>query len=416
MIRHALCALLFLFLLIQPNGAIAQEQPLLRSSIPLPKQLPQPFYVKVAILRGESSLTLSTPFPYTVSTMPSFLVVGRGNSMQGLTVKPASGGIEVGGKLYAGSHIRISTDQGYFAVNKREYRDHLHIVRDQAGKLLVINEVDIENYIKGVLPWEANPEWPMEALKAHAVVSRTYGLFRALDKQDDLYFLEASVLSQVYRGKSAEKPSTSEAVDATRGEILTFRNEIFPAFFHSCCGGHTTRADLVWRIKPNAVLSGVVCPYCIGTKHYHWESAVSLSEVESKIRERGYTISPISNIQFDSYDASGRAKFAIITHAKGTLRLLANDFRLFVGPELIRSTKAKLSVQGGEIRLQGFGWGHGAGFCQWGAKNLSDFGKPYREIVAFYYPGSSLKRIYKSERLLSLAEKGIDKLSELLDL
>lgn len=122
------------------------------------------------------------------------------------------------------------------------------------------------------------------------------------------------------------------------------------------------------------------------------------------------------NIEFKDYDDSGRAKFAVITHTKGTLKLLANDFRVFVGPEVIRSTKAKLSVHAGMVDVEGYGWGHGVGLCQWGAKNMSDFGKSYTEITTFYYPGSSMKRMYKSENIISMAEKGIDKLSELLDL
>ncbi len=410
-------ALAVFLIVLQFGATIPQETPLLRSSILFPVTIPEPFYVKVAILRDQNSFSLSTPFPYTISKMPSFLMIGRGNSMPDVLVKPAAGGIEVGSRFYAGSHIRISTDHGYFKINKnREYRDHLHIVRDQSGKLMVINEIDIENYIKGVLPWEANPEWSQEVLKAHAVISRTYALFRSLDKQKDLYFLESDVMSQVYKGKSTEKVNTSMAVDATRGEVLTFKGNIFPAFFHSCCGGHTTRAENVWRIERNQVLEGTPCPYCVGTKHYHWQNSVSLKEIESKIAARGYTMSPISNIEFRDYDDSGRAKFAVIDHEKGVLKLMANDFRVFVGPEVIRSTKAKLSLQGGEIRIEGFGWGHGVGFCQWGAKNMSDFGKTYKEITEFYYPGSSYKKMYKSEGLVSMAEKGIDKLSELLDL
>lgn len=410
--------LIIFLILLQFGATIPQEIQLLRSSIPFPSTISEPFYVKVAILRDQNSFSISTAFPYTISKMPSFLMLGRGNSMPDTVIKSVAGGIEVGSKFYASSQIRIATDQGYFKINRnREYHDHLLIAKDQNGKLTVINEVDIEKYIKGVLPWEANPEWSQEVLKAHAVISRTYALFRSLDKQKDLYFLEADVMSQVYKGKSAEKFSTSMAVDNTRGEILTFKGEIFPAFFHSCCGGHTTRAENVWRIEPNRVLEGTPCPYCVGTKHYHWQASILLKDIEAKISARGYTMSPISNIEFTNYDDSGRAKFAVITHQKGTLKLLANDFRVFVGPELIRSTKAKLAVQQyASIRIEGFGWGHGVGFCQWGAKNMSDFGKSYKEIMEFYYPGSSAKRMHKSEGLASMAEKGIDKLSELLDL
>ncbi len=259
--------LTFFCLLLVQLAAAPEQPPLLRSSIPFPDQLSQPFYVKVAILHDQDHFTVSSPFPYTVSSMPSFLMVGRGNVMPDSVIKSVPGGIEIGPKFYSGSHIRLATDQGYFKINKREYRDHLQIIRDGNGKLLVINEVNIENYIKGVLPWEVSPEWSIEALKAQAVVSRTYALFRALDKSNEIYFLEADVLSQVYKGKSLEKARTNEAVDLTRGEVLISGNQIFPAFFHACCGGQTAPADFVWRIQSNGALKGTACPYCIGTKH-----------------------------------------------------------------------------------------------------------------------------------------------------
>ncbi len=381
----------------------ADQLPLLRSSLPLPELGKSGPVIRVAILRDADQITLSSSFPCSIFSGSS-LVLAKNVPVAGVTASASANGIRVGQTVYPHTHLKVEPQGGTIQINQREYRGSAHLVKNPQNQLLVVNEISLEDYLKGVLPSEVSDKWSPEALKAQAVASRTYALFKFLDRPHEFVVLEASVASQVYSGKTAEKPSTTEAVEATRGEVLVFGNQIFPAYFHACCGGQTAKANDVFRIIPSPVLNGTVCPYCAGTKHYQWKADISFADVESKLRSKGYTMGQISDIIFDQHDSSGRARRVTIHHDKGTLELSAVDFRWLVGPDLIRSNKMEAKVSGKTIRFAGFGWGHGVGLCQWGTKVLSDRGKTYAEILSFYYPASAIKKAYGSRSILKWIE------------
>ena len=383
----------------------------LPSSLPIPAQVENNPRVAILILENQNRFPISIPFPYKVlSTEGSFSEPALSSSDVTLTNQ----GIAIGNQFFTTPQITIATGDRYFELGKRSYRGNLSIIQNSKGALNAVNEVQIEDYLKGVLAWEVNSQWPEESLKAQAVASRTFALFKFLEHAKEKHMLTSGVLSQVYAGKNAEKIFTNRAVDLTEGEILTFGGNIFPAFFHSACGGHTTEAERAWRIQPNFVLRGVVCPYCRKSKHYEWQVSVPLEKIQSQLASQKFTISPIQNITFTDYDASGRAQKVSVRHQKGELKLDANDFRLFIDPDLIRSTKASVKVSGKQAHFSGLGWGHGVGMCQWGAKTQAEAGKTYQQILAFYYPGSEVVKLYgtnKSESQVKSAGNQSDDLS-----
>jgi len=116
-------------------------------------------------------------------------------------------------------------------------------IYNEGGKLSFINVVDIEEYVKGVLPKEMPFYWPLEALKAQAVVARTYVLYKMKENKDKTYDVRDPTLSQVYGGKSSQRFKTDLAVWMTKKKVLNFKGELFPAYYHSCCGGQTESGD-----------------------------------------------------------------------------------------------------------------------------------------------------------------------------
>lgn len=397
-IRRLLPVAVFSILLIKGSGlaGLAEDRvpaKLLPSSLNVPPALSENPYVKVLIRREAERFMLTVPFSHSLRvgkrTVPK-------DALMSSEVSCLHDGIQIGSQRFVESVVRLETADQYVDVDKRSYRGNLIIMKTPAGKMNVINEVRLEDYLKGVLPGEVSDKWPIETLKAQAVASRTFALFKIVERADRDFMMTSDVLSQMYVGKSSEKTSTNQAVDLTKGEVLLYQARLFPAFFHAACAGQTTRADFVWRIEPNPVLNGAVCLYCRGSKHENWKSEVSFEKIESQIASRGYTISPIKTITFTDYDPSGRARQVIIEHKKGRLEFNANDFRLFVGPDLIRSTRAFVEVYRRKARFTGKGWGHGVGMCQWGAKAQAESGFAYRKILAHYYPGSAIKRIYSS--------------------
>jgi len=351
--------------------------------------------LRVAIIDDKSSVNLSLKGKYKISALNSGKTVLEGPYLI-KTVTAANSGIKIGNTSTGARGIRIKTARdGDVYVDSKRFRGDIDIVQKDNGKLLVINNISVEDYLYGVLYHEVSHRWPAECLKAQAIVSRTFALYQARQNKKQPYDLRCDIYSQVYGGKASEKWSTTKAVDSTRGKVLTYKGDIFPAYFHATCGGHTEDASNLWNIDL-APLKGVECGFCGRSKHYKWTNRIPLARVEAKLKDAGYKMSRIVSARVLSKNASGRAdKIEINDNSGVTVIITAKDFRQMLGPNDVRSTKFDASVQGAELVLDGFGWGHGVGMCQWGAFGMSEKGKKCEEILKFYYPGAEITTIDK---------------------
>jgi len=290
------------------------------------------------------------------------------------------------------------TENNFIYVNKKPYRDIIYI-RKINNKLSVINEVGIENYIYGILKMETNPEWPLEVLKAQAVVSRTYAVKRIGRHQEEGFDFCSEVHCQVYRGVNGEDKRTNYAVDLTKGEVLTYKNQLADTVYHACCGGRTENPENVWSTYQQSpeYLKGVICKYCKSSKHYRWEKIINEELLIQKLNNSGYKIDKLLSIKIYSKSKTGRAKEIAIKYIynnnRHTLVLLANRFRLIVDPWQIKSTNfVSIIKQDKKYIFSGKGWGHGVGMCQEGAKVMADKGYDYRQILEYYYPGTEIQK------------------------
>jgi stage II sporulation protein D len=208
------------------------------------------------------------------------------------------------------------------------------------------------------------------------------------------YALEATVASQVYGGETSENDVTSRAVDETRGEIMLFNGELFPAYFHADCGGHTTRPETVWDTYPNPVMSGVTDPYCIHSKHHEWQQSIPADDIQQALEKGDVKIGSIFSIEGAKMDVSGRVTEFIVHGTKGDVTIHGNEFRLAVGPQYLRSTKLrKLRKTGAAFYFEGYGWGHGVGLCQWGAKAMAENNFTYKQILRFYFQNAVIYKL-----------------------
>ena len=136
--------------------------------------------------------------------------------------------------------IEIHSDQSAdLHVNRKPFRGYISIHREENEKLLVVNHLNVESYLYGVLFHEVGSWWPMAALRAQAVASRTYALYKKEERRGKLFDMYPDQSSQMYGGANSERARSKRAVDETRGEALTFDGEIFPTFYHATCGGLT---------------------------------------------------------------------------------------------------------------------------------------------------------------------------------
>ncbi|WP_447977683.1 SpoIID/LytB domain-containing protein [Candidatus Nitrospira bockiana] len=265
----------------------------------------------------------------------------------------------------------------------------LILIRRPAG-LLVVNELDVEEYVKGVVPAEMNAAWHPEALKVQAVAARTYALYQRMMNGGREYDLVAGTQDQVYRGRQGVDERVQQAVEATRGLILTHDNAPILAAFSSTAAGPTEDAFYVWS-KDLPYLKGVDCPFDMNSPYYQWRVELPVHELERSFRKQGIPIGTIVSLTPYLYSPAGRVDKIRILHSQGELILRGQDFRKAVGYSLVPSTQFEVEALGRHLVLSGRGSGHGVGLCQWGAKELAEQGYGFETILRYYFPGTDLR-------------------------
>ena len=351
--------------------------------------------MRVAIIDDKEKISLSLKGRYKIYAIDTDRVIMEGPYLDARLL-PTKEGIKVGDKdikLY-GIKIKVLHDANIY-IDGRRFRGEVGIIRKEDGRIMVINRIDLEEYLYGVLYHEVSHRWPMEALKAQAIAARTFALNQAAQNKLQPYDLRCDIYSQVYGGRSSEKWSTTRAVDLTRDKVLTYNGKIFSAYYHATCAGRTEDAVNLWNVDL-APLKGVQCDFCKESPHYKWRKEIPLERLEEKLRTSGYKTGKVISVNILSKNRSGRAeKIEIKDDAGVSVILTAKDFRQMMGPNEVRSTRFDASIRWGRIILDGFGWGHGVGMCQWGAFGMSRRGKTAEEILKYYYPGAEITIIDK---------------------
>ncbi|MBU9889527.1 MAG: SpoIID/LytB domain-containing protein, partial [Candidatus Omnitrophica bacterium] len=268
-------------------GVVFAAAPLKDLSLPWPQNLQDYRKIRILVSKNKAAVQVSCKDSYEVWDDRGRLVF-KGADLPGATVKPAASGLQWWKQSVETRFFLLRTQGAGIRVGQvGVFRDTVFVYKNSAGKLDIINELKIDDYLKGVVPFEGNPKWSMESLKAQAIVSRTFALTRMMERHGQEYDVMSGVFSQVYAGKKIEDERTNEAVEVTRGQVLTYNKKLFPAYFHSTCGGATTAADLVWPVKPHPALRGVECRFCQKAPHYKWESKVQPSEIKAKLAQHG---------------------------------------------------------------------------------------------------------------------------------
>jgi len=348
------------------------------------------YAVRVAVIRNASEVSLKIKGHYTIYALPLLEQLGERTEFLKVDVKPTNSGILIGLEPFNVYGVRIKTNgEANTYINDRRFRGDIDIIRTEETKLLVINHIGIEDYLSGVLYHEVSHLWPTEALKAQAIASRTFAVYKTIESIGKDYDLTNDVYSQVYGGRTSERRRTNRAVKETAGKILIYRNKVLPAYFHATCGGHTEDASLLWDVDIPP-LKGKPCNYCGQSPHFKWTANIPLADIEKRLNDNSYKIKDIQDIKISSRDISGRVDSVNVISSIGTENIPANKFRLAIGPNLLRSANFEVVIRGRAALFNGRGWGHGVGMCQWGAYYMSRKGFSCDEILRFYYPGATI--------------------------
>jgi stage II sporulation protein D len=296
-----------------------------------------------------------------------------------------NGSIEIDGRRAAAFRL---TSERPIRFNGRDYSAVVDLIRSGEG-LAVVNDVPFEEYLVGVLRAESSEKWPLEALRAQAIAARTYAAYHRLLSAAKPYHIVASTAHQQYYGRVPAASPIWGAVRETAGQVLKWEGDVFPAFYHTESGGYTEDPRTVFAARNMPGLKPVRCEFSAGSPHFYWSLDVRLAELSETLRRHDVSVGSVMSIDVTERTPSLRAATVTVHGARGSARLLGNDFRRMIGYDRFKSTLFAVAIDGDWARFSGRGYGHGVGMCQWGAKGMAEAGYTARQILEFYYPGTT---------------------------
>lgn len=322
----------------------------------------------------------------------------------------------------SGVAVRLQAANGALAtVEGKAYRGEIELVA-RNDTLFVINQVALEDYLRGVVPAEigAVPEDAKAAIAAQAVAARTYTIKKVRQYPTLPFDLYASVQDQVYEGASSENPLATIAVRETEGLVLADGSGLVDTYYSSTCGGRRSDIRVVWPERPaSPALSGgsdgsTGKEWCRESPHFTWTETWSGQRLAELVRRygagegtiQGKPISgPLTEVVVDRHAASGKIRSIEYRWLGGKLRVVGDRNRWVLrraDSSILRSVDFDLKLEraGGQLTraiAHGRGNGHGVGLCQWGALGQAKAGKSFREILASYYAGSEVRPLQRED-------------------
>lgn len=264
------------------------------------------------------------------------------------------------------------------ALESRSYDDDL-ILDAKTDFINIINRVDFDKYIAGVLESEIGPNSEVEIYKAHSLLSRTYALKEFEKHREEGFSLCDGVHCQSYKGRSVYNPEIPKAVFETSGEIVAdYHYQLITAAYHANSGGETQRASDVW-LKGEEYLQAVMDPYSLHQPHAKWYDTIYFDDWKNYLLDNGMNSVKKLPEELLYVQQLHRKKYFILD--KDTIRFtkIREDWKL-------KSTYFNMfPEEDGKIVIWGKGYGHGIGLSQEGAMKMARDGYNYRDIIHFYF-------------------------------
>ncbi|MCL1967806.1 MAG: SpoIID/LytB domain-containing protein [Fibromonadales bacterium] len=297
----------------------------------------------------------------------------------------SDGDCSYAGKAYRGKWSVLSTDSG----------------------IAVINSLPVEDYLKGVVPYEIGrlKQGEIEALKAQAVAARTYAYHHLGSRKSQGFDVYADTRDQVYNGKNDEDPVTNEAIAATSGLVIKNNGNLIEAYYHSTCSGRTDSPE-VWDsgnrpylVSVSDSVNGRV--YCGLSKYINWEEKFTKAElgklfpknmVAAKV-ENVFPFSKVEQVFITEKFPSGRVKRLVVFTDKGSFEVFGDRTRWIFQRDgrALPSALFSLSREKDNFTIRGSGFGHGIGMCQMGVIARAREGQKFEEILKAYYTDVSIE-------------------------
>lgn len=295
----------------------------------------------------------------------------------------ARDGVLWSGDIAVGRQFSLEPTGDHVDWQGVSYRGALRFLA-RGDTVRVINVLSLEDYLRGVVPSEMQASWPLEALKAQAVASRTYTVASLQPGED--YDICATQNCQVYRGTETENPRSDQAIADTAGLVLTYGSQVARTYYHSDSGGYTASSAEVW---------GYSAPYLVARSDVsgaspfrQWVARLEPSLIARSLRERGFDVGTVTALRVLAVSESGRVERIGVEGSQASVELGGASLHPLLRSWGLRSTR--FSMQGA-LSVRGDGWGHGVGMSQYGARTLAEQRYSFAQILAFYYPNTQLQ-------------------------
>ena len=260
-----------------------------------------------------------------------------------------------------------------------------------------VSEMDIETYVMGVVAGEMKNDWPLEALKAQAILARTFTLKFCQDKASK--YKGADISTDVTEAQAYAAADVNDrmrqAVNETRGQAMSYNGEYPYAWFHAHSGGMTElptvsldyNKDDPPYLKPVRSKEADEAPASIR----RWTATFSKAQVVKACADAGVKIDELESVEIGEKGTSGRAK-TLLVNGKS---VSAPSFRLQIGANRMKSTLLDaINIEGGQVTFRGRGFGHGVGMSQWGAYAMAEDGKSAEDIIHHYFNDVSIVKLW----------------------
>ncbi len=401
--------------------------------------------IRVGLLQNRARVSFSGEMGITIQGFPEERVIALAPPEEtwqiivqdnALLLASPSQQWSAGKKLYLLSpedgFVRIYGVIGHWdGITDRDYRGVIEITLSDSGSLSVVNIVDIETYLRGVVPSEMPARYPLAALQAQAVAARGQALIKAGRHRAEGFDLCSTEHCQVYGGATREAPTSDQAVASTWGEVLEYDGRLADTLYSSNCGGHTVNnedywpkqqavpylrattdydpaiVDLVFPLSPEQLKTylkyspAVNCnqPAYAKASRHRWWSVVPREQLAQSLTVVAGDFGELLDVRVTNRADSGLVRELTIIGAKQLIKLRG-------GAELRRAlggiNSASFAIEAIREKeeppvafaIWGAGWGHQVGMCQVGAAGLADQGWDYKQILSKYYAGCTVARRY----------------------
>ncbi len=273
----------------------------------------------------------------------------------------------------------------YPSLDARNYLGNLQI-KSLKNKLQIVNRINIEDYISGVVETEGGAKAKLEYYKSQAIICRTYLIGHLRRHEEENFHLCDGVHCQAYKSKCSHNLEIVSSTNSTKNLIIVDENNLpITASFHSNCGGETVNSENVWTY-PKKYLKSIIDTFCTDHNHSIWADSVQINNWINYLVENNFKIRTDINLKKLNFEQNQRKLFYVLNEDTISLKKIRADFGF-------KSTFFNIRTEGEKVYFDGKGYGHGVGLCQEGAMKMAVLGKNYSEIIEKYYRNISIREI-----------------------